>query len=725
MDEMAQLQEQMAELQSKLRELEEKRAALQRAKEADEAEKRRLEELSKPVQIRAESFTMTVGMVYFSVSTYRVDVVERVRATKGHGWRGYNSDGSGRNVVPAAEWGALSADLSAMPGVTVVAVGDVLKEIDKYLHMPPLHISLHPSQRFFIIEKGPQFSKRYIIDGIPGSSFEWESSTWKVPVSEAWRLWKALEEVEGVFFVEEAQKVIEEHVNRRQRLDRIARQEESTFPFKSFDDEHILRRFQVNGLEFIHEAGGRVALCDETGLGKTWTYLAYAEYMRQQDSTFKTLIVAKAANIPNVLHEIQELCGVEAVVCQSGTPDFLVIGKIMNGAPYTVISQDTLAIRKTIEDKEGNEVERFIWLGVLKNAGYDLCVIDEAHHLRNPSTKRSQAARQLATLPRVIPVTASPIVNVTADYWPLLYLVDPVTFKVYEQFIRDYTYDGRTPRNVEELHELLRPMFLRRKKKDVQKDLPDINRILRYHDLSPETQKNCDDIRSGIYTMVSTFDPSGQGGQKHTVANILAEITRLTQVCAADAAESYTPELARELVEEHPDGGVVLIFTHWLPCAYAIAKNLGEQAVTTVSKTRDGFVNMNPKDRFALYQRTRTDKDVRYLVLTRSGSEGDNLDFADWAIFNDLFWSPLHHYQCEGRAHGRLNNPHPIDAFYVVAGEQIIKWKMELLNHKLKIADSAVEGVELSRDLALGGIGAELIQKIRESMWMASGVQKW
>ena len=84
-------------------------------------------------------------------------------------------------------------------------------------------------------------------------------------------------------------------------------------------------------------------------------------------------------------------------------------------------------------------------------------------------------------------------------------------------------------------------------------------------------------------------------------------------------------------------------------------------------------------------------------------------------IFNDQFWTPAAHDQCEGRAYGRLSDPHTIDSFYVIADVDIEKWMQELLDAKLAIIAEAVEGVEATRDLS-GSIVMELIKKMKEAM---------
>jgi SNF2 family DNA or RNA helicase len=64
-----------------------------------------------------------------------------------------------------------------------------------------------------------------------------------------------------------------------------------------------------------------------------------------------------------------------------------------------------------------------------------------------------------------------------------LNIVDKKAFPSPSEFNSAYTIDGKRPKNTNELHELLRPIVIRRTKKDVMKDLPPIRRIPQYIEL--------------------------------------------------------------------------------------------------------------------------------------------------------------------------------------------------------------------------------------------------
>jgi SNF2 family DNA or RNA helicase len=290
-------------------------------------------------------------------------------------------------------------------------------------------------------------------------------------------------------------------------------------------------------------------------------------------------------------------------------------------------------------------------------------------------------------------------------------MVSPFKFDSQERFVNQYVGLGGSAKEVEKLHESLRPMFLRRKKSDVQKDLPPINRVIRFHTLSPRAEALYAKVLEGIYVALEHYDPQGIGGDERNVMSILSQIGRLKQICAADKVD-YTADLAQDISDE--TGKRILIFSQYKGTALSIAQRLGGEAVCTVERRPDSFDSLNAEKRDELFESVRGDPRVKYIVTTTAAQEGHNLEFCSVTLFNDPFWTPEAHRQCEGRSYGRLSDPHPIDSYYIVADVDIERWIMELLDKKLGIIEEAVDGVENSREV-FGSVAKELIRLMKDA----------
>ncbi|MEE8113050.1 MAG: SNF2-related protein [Nitrososphaerales archaeon] len=683
-------------------------------------------------------------------SLRRVDVLAVWKTTQGSKFKGYGArrwdkglnygaelETPARNLIPIKEWPGVIDKLFDLPRLTVTWEDEAKDKYDWLLNAPSWLIdsTTIKGNLAFKITAGPgqtQWTQNFRY--IPGADWNHSGDFWEVPASEGWRIWEKLQDVDGVEFTKVAKILIIQQVEQRSRLDKIAKQEDST-------DERIFKLtrivwnnqkqlsepfhdwllpFQRVGIEFGLESGVRYVLGDKTGLGKTAQMIAIAEILRMDKPEMQTLFEVKGANIRNWVREIKNLTGEDPVICENvEKAKHLAYHQILGEKrPYILISHDMLG---TYEDEKVEEglvskiIRKYPWVELFKMIDLELIGVDEAHKIKSPDAQRTLATHQLVGIPRVIEATATPILNRVSEWWSLLHMTDPILFPSFQQFKNDYTYDGQTAKDTPRLMEMLRPRFIQRLKKDVQKDLPPINRQTRLVALSDQATKDYKVALAGLYRAIDLYyAPGNKPGDKDylPITNILVEITRLKQICAADKVD-YVAELALELIDQaEPDGGKVLIFSQFKGPAYRIAQLLGDQAVCTVNSNHN---SLNAVERDDLFERSKHNERIKFIVTTEAAQEGHNLEFCDFVIFNDQFWTPAAHDQCEGRAYGRLSNPHTIDSFYVIADVDIEVYIQELLDRKLATIEEAVTGVESSRELG-GSLANELIKRMRESM---------
>jgi SNF2 family DNA or RNA helicase len=735
------LEAQEKALREQLASLAEKKREVQIADAESKALIEYEEQLKKEIEIVV---TARQGGMLVCESLSRPDLLEVWKDTPGRGYRGYvdkweyqarGEEAPGRNLIPIKAWEDCKTKLEALPSVSISWASGVEEDLDWYLTAPAWYVDVKTVKLSLCFEakKGPNSSPWSTgFREIPGSEWDYAES-WIIPLAEGWRIFPALEETEGVVYSETARTLILKQIEDRAKLDEIAGKEDSQDPRilkldrmvwskklqKELPFHEYLLPFQRVGVEFMLVSGGRDILADDTGLGKTCQMIAYSEIIRMEDPKAQIVCSIKAGSIPNWIREIKNLTGEDAVVCvNTNGKKHDAIGKIMQGAPYIIISHDMMGTYEKSDNGDKEAEKNYNWTNMFTVLGIKVLLLDEAHQIRNLDTHRSKAHRKLIGIPYVIPATASPVINRTGEFWPLLNLIDPLTFASHQDFINTYTIDGRIPDNVEKLHEMLRPRFIRRRRGDVDKDMDDVNRITRISPMSDSAMVKYEEVLQGFYQKLAVFDPRGHGGEGSSVMHILTEILRLKQICAADKIP-YTVELAQELIEESEGDKKVLIFSQFLGSAYGIAQALGHEAVCTVIKTDDDFVSMTPEERDTLFEATREDPKIKYVVTTEAAKETHNIEYCYWVIFNDQWWSPEAHKQGEGRAHYRMSNPHPIDAFYMLCDVKIEHWMQELLDQKFDIIEATVEGIELSRDVS-GSLAMDLIKKIKEEMYQTN-----
>ena len=613
------------------------------------------------------------------------------------------------NGIPVGVWSEFRQKLFELENTDIVVSSGAMEKIYEFLAAPNISVGMI-SDHFAIKihEKGVGY--RWMVANLPGCVFDNSSGRgyYKLNLSEGYRLFEDLKEVPNLVFTEECQEYIKNQIKSRAELDKVAKLEDVSLHIPSFNGE--FRPFQRVGIKFIDLAEGKAIVADEMGLGKTWEGLGYSELILSP----KTLVVCPASLKPNWCREIRLRTGEEPYVLSGTKPTNVdIINLLTSPKRYVIANYDILA-RKQETYKEGidgngmKHIEKgnlWYWVEVLKLYKPALLLIDEAHYIKNPDSARSIAVRMFKDVPKIVAMTGTPLLNRPGELWPILNLLFPSQFPAYETFLKQYTYNNKRARNSEELRKMLKNSMIRRLKKDVIKELPPINRINEYFELSEAAKASYNKVMAGVYQTLKSW-----GGEirQSEVTNVLTQILRLKQVCAFDKMD-FIAELATEIYDSAEDSPYkkVLIFSQFVDVANGIAKRLGQEAISAI--------DMKPEERFKVVDKFQNEEDIHFLITTtKAASEGLNITKAGTVIFADQMWNPAAHSQAEGRAYGRLNDSHSITSYYVIAEKTIEEWIMDMIDRKFKIIKEVVEDLNDIRDES---IAMNLIQKLKEEMW--------
>ena len=126
----------------------------------------------------------------------------------------------------------------------------------------------------------------------------------------------------------------------------------------------------------------------------------------------------------------------------------------------------------------------------------DIVVLDEAQRIKNWSTKTTQAVKRLRSRYAFI-LTGTPIENRIDELYSLMDFLNPSLLGPLFRFNREY-YElddrGRPAgyRNLDKLHERIKPHMLRRRKADVETELPERTDRNHFVPLSAEQQGEYD-----------------------------------------------------------------------------------------------------------------------------------------------------------------------------------------------------------------------------------------
>ena len=217
--------------------------------------------------------------------------------------------------------------------------------------------------------------------------------------------------------------------------------------------------YQIEGIQFLVYRKGRGLIADEMGTGKTVTSCRFVRATRGY-----TLMVVPSTTKPQWVREFIEWTGRSADLLFGQTSSKLPPGNY-------VINWEILTY----------------WKETLKKLPFTNFIADECQMMSNPQAKRTKAAKSLAKkIPHFLPMSGTPITRRPAQFFTVLNLLDSDLFPSLYKFHMRYCdpkhdgfgmkYDGSS--NEEELHSLLKPLMIRRMKKDVKKDLPKVTRTV-------------------------------------------------------------------------------------------------------------------------------------------------------------------------------------------------------------------------------------------------------
>lgn len=120
---------------------------------------------------------------------------------------------------------------------------------------------------------------------------------------------------------------------------------------------------------------------------------------------------------------------------------------------------------------------------------WDLVVIDEAHHLRNPKAKRSRALKAALGSSKKLLLTATPLQNRLEELWGLATLIDPTFFGEREAFIS--RYQGKTDEQTfRELRQRIKPLVQRTLRRDAREFVRYTNRESMVQEFLPTAEEH-------------------------------------------------------------------------------------------------------------------------------------------------------------------------------------------------------------------------------------------
>lgn len=330
-------------------------------------------------------------------------------------------------------------------------------------------------------------------------------------------------------------------------------------------------------------------------------------------------------------------------------------------------------------------------------------MIDEAHRLKNEASMFSTTVRGFSTTYRLL-LTGTPLQNNLHELWALLNFLLPDIFSSSEQFDEwfDLEIDDAEAKKemISQLHKVLRPFMLRRLKSDVAKGLPPKTETLIMVGMSK--------MQKQLYKKLLLRDIdsiTSRNNQNRTA--VLNIVMQLRKCCGHpylfEGVEDRTLDpLGEHLVENcgklfmvdkllkrlKERGSRVLIFTQMTRIldiledfmvmrGYKYCRIDGNTDYDVREASIDAF-NAPDSDKFC------------FILSTRAGGLGINLQTADTCILYDSDWNPQADLQAQDRCH-RLGQKKPVSVYRLVSENTVEEKIVERAQQKLKLDAMVVQ----------------------------------
>ena len=457
-----------------------------------------------------------------------------------------------------------------------------------------------------------------------------------------------------------------------------------------------LRPYQKEGFAWLAKLdqwGVGACLSDDMGLGKTIQALTMILYKADKGPS---LVVAPTSVCYNWEEEIKRF-----------TPDLkpIVLG---------MYKEDRKQVIKKLQPFDVlicsyGLIQRDDVVNILKKQKWNIIVLDEAQHIKNPRTKRAKAVNTLKADFKIV-TTGTPIENNLTDLWSIFRFINPGFLGSLRHFNSKFATPIEKYKDdvvADALKNLIQPFILRRTKAQVLKDLPPRTEITLKIELSEKERAFYEALRQEALSEINNMKGAIEQNRMH----IFAMLTRLRRACCHPGL--ITPELdipssklatLNELLDElRANNHRVLIFSQFTGHLQLIREMLQKKEISY--QYLDGSTPSRKRQQ-AVEAFQAGQGDV-FLISLKAGGTGLNLTAADYVIHMDPWWNPAVEDQASDRTH-RIGQDKPVTIYRLVARDTIEEKIVELHSRKKDLAEKLLQGSDLSSKMKIEDVIALL-----------------
>ncbi|KAF2114895.1 SNF2 family N-terminal domain-containing protein [Lophiotrema nucula] len=470
-----------------------------------------------------------------------------------------------------------------------------------------------------------------------------------------------------------------------------------------------LKEYQVKGLQWmisLYNNNLNGILADEMGLGKTIQTISLITYLierKQQPGPY--LVIVPLSTLTNWNNEFEKWAPTVQRIVYKGPPNARKQQQqqIRWGQFQVLLTTYEFII------KDRPILSKIKWVHM---------IVDEGHRMKNANSKLSSTITQYYTTRYRLILTGTPLQNNLTELWAMLNFVLPTIFKSVksfdEWFNTPFANTGGQDKMelteeeqllvIKRLHKVLRPFLLRRLKKDVEKDLPDkTERVIKC---------NFSALQAKLYKQLVTTNrmmvSDGKGGKTgmRGLSNMLMQLRKLCNhpFVFEEVEDQMNPArltndllwrtagkfelLDRILPKFQASGHRVLIFFQMTQIMNIMEDYLRLRNMMYLRL--DGATKADDRSELLRLFNEPNSPYFCFLLSTRAGGLGLNLQTADTVIIYDSDWNPHQDLQAQDRAH-RIGQKNEVRILRLITSNSVEEKILERANYKLDMDGKVIQ----------------------------------
>ncbi len=473
-----------------------------------------------------------------------------------------------------------------------------------------------------------------------------------------------------------------------------------------------LHSYQLEGVSWARNSWNHetdIILADEMGLGKTIQTICFLYSLYKEGHCRGPFLVS--VPLSTLINWEREF--------ELWAPEFYVVSYVGDKDSRGVIREHELSFEENAVRK-GDKASRIrastvkfhvlltsyelisIDSACLASVHWEVLVVDEAHRLKNASSKFFRFLQSYSINYKML-LTGTPLQNNLEELFYLLNFLSPGKFNDLESFQSNFT-DIAKEDQVRKLHTMLGPHMLRRMKADVLKNMPSKSEFIVRTNLAPMQKKFYRNILTHNFEALKA-----RSGAQTSLLNIMMELKKVANhpyLMAAAAEEApLAPSglfetkamikacgklvlLSKMLRKLKETGHRVLIFSQMTKMLDLLEDFLEGEGYLyeRIDGGITGTVRQQAIDRF----NAEGAEQFAFLLSTRAGGLGINLYTADTVVIYDSDWNPHNDIQALSRAH-RIGQKNKVMIYRFVTRNTVEERVTQVAKKKMMLTHLVVQ----------------------------------